>query len=59
MVLFVCFNTFSLYRQSLASLYPAYDRTLLESTQSIRNQLDARGSNEHDTVLLVEQPCSV
>ena len=33
-LLFVGFNTFSLYRQTLSSLHTAYDRTLLASAKS-------------------------
>lgn len=42
-VLFVGFNTFSLYRQTLASLHTAYDRTLLASAKSISEQLEVEG----------------
>jgi len=46
-VLFVGFNTFSLYRQTLASLHTAYDRTLLASAKSISEQLEVAGYDEH------------
>ena len=46
-VLFVGFNTFSLYRQTLASLHTAYDRTLLASAKSISEQLEVDGYDEH------------
>ena len=39
-VLFIGFNTWSLYHQTLASLNTAYDRTLLASAKSISEQLD-------------------
>jgi two-component system sensor histidine kinase TctE len=42
-VLFISFNTFSLYGQTLTSLNTAYDRTLLASAKSISEQLDVSG----------------
>ncbi|MGP1692513.1 MAG: sensor histidine kinase [Giesbergeria sp.] len=45
-VLFVAFNTLSLYRQTLSSLHTAYDRTLLASAKSISEQLDVTGYDE-------------
>jgi len=45
--LFVGFNTFSLYRQTLNSLNTAYDRTLLASAKSISEQLDVKGYDEN------------
>ncbi|WP_422846130.1 sensor histidine kinase [Acidovorax sp. M2(2025)] len=44
--LFIGFNTFSLYRQTLASLNTAYDRTLLASAKSISEQLDVQGYDD-------------
>ncbi|MFY3386613.1 sensor histidine kinase [Paracidovorax sp. MALMAid1276] len=44
--LFVGFNTFSLYRQTLDSLNTAYDRTLLASAKSIGEQLDVVGYDD-------------
>ena len=44
--LFIGFNTFSLYRQTLASLHTAYDRTLLASAKSISEQLDVTGYDD-------------
>ena len=44
--LLVGFNTWSLYRQALASLHTAYDRTLLASAKSISEQLDVSGYDE-------------
>ena len=46
-VVFVVFNTFSLYRQTLASLHTAYDRTLLASAKSISEQLEVDGYDAH------------
>ena len=45
-VAFIAFNTFSLYRQALASLNTAYDRTLLASAKTISEQLDVKGFDE-------------
>ena len=45
-VLFIGFNTWSLYHQTLASLNTAYDRTLLASAKSISEQLDVKGFDE-------------
>jgi len=45
-VLFIGFNSFSLYRQMLASLNTAYDRTLLASAKSISEQLDVTGYDD-------------
>ena len=42
-IAFISFNTYSLYHQTLASLHTAYDRTLLASAKSIREQLDVEG----------------
>lgn len=39
-------NTYSLYRQALAALNTAYDRTLLASAKTISEQLEARGYDE-------------
>ena len=44
--LFIGFNTWSLYRQTLASLNTAYDRTLLASAKSISEQLDVKGFDD-------------
>ncbi len=44
--LFIAFNTYSLYRQTLASLHTAYDRTLLASAKSISEQLDVKGYDD-------------
>ena len=44
--LFVGFNTFSLYQQTLTSLNTAYDRTLLASAKSISEQLDVIGYDD-------------
>ncbi|MFN4120911.1 sensor histidine kinase [Acidovorax sp.] len=44
--LFVGFNTFSLYHQTLDSLNTAYDRTLLASAKSISEQLDVVGYDD-------------
>ena len=44
--LFIAFNTFSLYHQTLASLNTAYDRTLLASAKSISEQLNVTGFDE-------------
>ncbi|NMM81985.1 sensor histidine kinase [Acidovorax sp. SRB_14] len=49
-LLFIAFNTFSLYRQTLASLHTAYDRTLLASAKSISEQLDVSGYDEAATL---------
>ena len=46
MVLIVAFNTWSLYRQALAALNPAYDRTLLASAKSLGESLDVRGEGD-------------
>ena len=45
-VAFIAFNTFSLYRQALASLNTAYDRTLLASAKTISEQLDVSGYDD-------------
>ena len=44
--LFIGFNTWSLYHQTLASLNTAYDRTLLASAKSISEQLDVKGFDD-------------
>jgi two-component system sensor histidine kinase TctE len=44
-VLFIV-NTVSLYRQALAAVNTAYDRTLLASAKSIGEQLDVTGYDE-------------
>ena len=44
--MFIGFNTYSLYQQTLTSLNTAYDRTLLASAKSISEQLDVRGYDE-------------
>ncbi len=41
--LLVVLNTYSLYRQALAAVNTAYDRTLLASAKSIGEQLDVSG----------------
>lgn len=46
-ILFIGYNTFSLYQQTLASLNTAYDRTLLASAKSISEQLDVTGFDEN------------
>ncbi len=45
-VLFIAFNTLSLYQQTLASLHTAYDRTLLASAKTISEQLDVTGYDD-------------
>ena len=45
-ILFIGFNTWSLYHQTLAALNTAYDRTLLASAKSISEQLDVTGYDE-------------
>lgn len=45
-MLFIGFNTWSLYQQTLASLHTAYDRTLLASAKSISEQLEVTGYDE-------------
>lgn len=42
-VVFIAFNTFSLYRESLSSVNTAYDRTLLASAKTIGEELDVTG----------------
>lgn len=44
--LFVVINAVSLYRQTLAAVNTAYDRTLLASAKSIGEQLDVDGYDE-------------
>ena len=44
--LLVVLNTVSLYRQALAAVNTAYDRTLLASAKSIGEQLDVKGYDE-------------
>lgn len=44
--LFIGFNTFSLYHQTLTSLHTAYDRTLLASAKTISEQLDVTGFDD-------------
>ena len=46
MVLIVAFNTWSLYRQALAALNTAYDRTLLASAKSLGEWLDIQGEGD-------------
>ena len=46
MVLIVAFNTWSLYRQALAALNTAYDRTLLASAKSLGESLVVRGEGD-------------
>ena len=46
-VLFIVLDTFSLYRQALAAVTTAYDRTLLASAKSIGEHIDAHGEAEH------------
>ncbi len=43
---FVLVNAFSLYRQTLAAVNTAYDRTLLASTKSIGELLDVKGYDD-------------
>jgi two-component system, OmpR family, sensor histidine kinase TctE len=43
----VVLNTVSLYRQALAAVNTAYDRTLLASAKSIGEQLDVTGYDAH------------
>lgn len=43
---FIAYNTYSLYHQTLASLHTAYDRTLLASAKSISEQLDVTGYDD-------------
>ena len=50
LVLIVGFNTWSLYRQALAALHTAYDRTLLASAKSLGEWIDVDG--EGDTARL-------
>ena len=45
-VLFIALDTFSLYRQTLAAVTTAYDRTLLASAKSIGEHIDAQGHDE-------------
>ena len=45
-VLFIGFNTLSLYRQTLDSLHTAYDRTLLASAKTISEQLGVTGFDD-------------
>ncbi len=45
-VLFVLVDTFSLYRQALAAVNVAYDRTLLASAKAIGELLDVEGVDE-------------
>ncbi|GAB2470518.1 sensor histidine kinase [Comamonas humi] len=45
-VVFVVYNTTSLYRQSLNALHIAYDRSLLASAKVISEQLDVHGYDE-------------
>ena len=47
---FVLIDTFSLYRQALASVNTAYDRTLLASAKSIGEHLEADGEAEEATL---------
>ena len=49
-VLFIGFNTWSLYRQTLASLHTAYDRTLLASAKTIGEQLGVHGYDADATL---------
>lgn len=42
-LLFIGFNSISLYQESLQTLHTAYDRTLLASAKSISEQLDVEG----------------
>ncbi|CAM3596022.1 sensor histidine kinase [Paracidovorax anthurii] len=44
--LFIAYNTASLYRQTLAALHTAYDRTLLASAKTISEQIDVNGYDE-------------
>ncbi len=45
-ILFIVLDTFSLYRQALAAVTTAYDRTLLASAKSIGEHIDALGDDE-------------
>ncbi|MBK9236798.1 MAG: sensor histidine kinase N-terminal domain-containing protein [Rhodoferax sp.] len=45
-VMFIALDTFSLYRQTLAAVTTAYDRTLLASAKSIGEHIDAQGHDE-------------
>ncbi|MCZ2495261.1 sensor histidine kinase [Xylophilus sp. Kf1] len=45
-VLLIGFNTATLYRQALAAINTAYDRTLLASAKSIGEQLEVDGTGE-------------
>ncbi|KAF1045449.1 sensor histidine kinase [Xylophilus sp.] len=42
----VAFNTASLYRETLAALHTAYDRTLLASAKTISEQIDVAGYDD-------------
>ncbi|WP_198968672.1 sensor histidine kinase [Xylophilus sp. ASV27] len=45
-VLLIGFNTVNLYRQALAAVNTAYDRTLLAAAKSISEELDVQGFDE-------------
>src|SRR3990167_5455508 len=45
-ILFIVLDPFSLYRQALAAVTTAYDRTLLASAKSIGEHIDALGYDE-------------
>lgn len=55
--IFIVINAASLYRQSLAAVTTAYDRTLLASAKSIGEQLDVSGFDA-DAVLRATVPYS-
>lgn len=50
-VLLIVANTFSLYRQALASVNTAYDRTLLASAKAIGELLDVQGEGPQAHIL--------
>jgi len=50
-VLFVIVDTYSLYRQALAAVNVAYDRTLLASAKAIGELLDVEGVDEKARIL--------
>ncbi|MBK9573915.1 MAG: sensor histidine kinase [Rhodoferax sp.] len=52
-ILFIVLDTFSLYRQALAAVTTAYDRTLLASAKSIGEHIDAKGNDELSTLSAV------
>ncbi len=56
--LFVLVDTFSLYRQALAAVNTAYDRTLLASAKAIGEHITARGEGD-SAQLLADVPYAV